>query len=146
MIHWKSLSTFAKGVTNMIRVHADKAVAMPIDTFTNSCCFSWYYSFLSYSICRNKKNWLYSWLFITSYYIFFFWYLLRTVHGDLWSFSSLNANSSLFYSTWFIFCIWCIQFIFTNKQLNMVNQTFEVHNNYLTSNIGLSINYWLYEM
>jgi heme/copper-type cytochrome/quinol oxidase subunit 2 len=45
-----------------------------------------------------------------------------------------------------LFCIWCIHFIFVNKQLNMLNQSFEFYHNYSTSLTSMSTNYWLYEL
>lgn len=135
-----------KGVTNMIRVHADKAVAMPIDT--------------RLQILAVSRDIIHSWAIpsagikidcipgYSSHRITFF--LLSGIYWGQCMEICGRFHHWMPIVVYFIrrdlFCIWCIHFIFTNKQLNMVNQTFEVHNNYLTSNIGLSTNYWLYEM
>lgn len=135
-----------KGVTNMIRVHADKAIAMPIDT--------------RLQILAVSRDIIHSWAIpsagikidcipgYSSHRITFF--LLSGIYWGQCMEICGRFHHWMPIVVYFIrrdlFCIWCIHFIFTNKQLNMINQSFETYNNYLSSNVSLSSNYWLYEL
>lgn len=135
-----------KGITNMIRIHADKAVAMPIDT--------------RLQILAVSRDIIHSWAIpsagikidcipgYSSHRLVFF--LLSGIYWGQCMEICGRFHHWMPIVVYFIrrdlFCIWCIHFIFTNKQLNMVSQSFESHNNYMPSIVSVTPVYWLYEL
>lgn len=93
-----------KGISNMIRLHATGAIAMPTE--------------MRIQILASSKDVIHSWAIpsagikidcvpgYSSHRVIIFFSIrnfLRTMYGNMWSISSLNAYNYLFYETWSFF-------------------------------------------
>ena len=135
-----------KGITNMIRIHADKAVAMPIDTrlqllaVSKDIIHSWAIPSAGIKIdCIPGYSSHRIAIFLLSG---IYWGQCMEICGRFHHWMPIVV----YFIRRDLFCLWCIHFIFINKQGLLYNQSFELYNSYSTPFTALSTNYWLYEL
>lgn len=135
-----------KGITNMIRIHADKAVAMPIDTrlqllaVSKDIIHSWAIPSAGIKIdCIPGYSSHRIAIFLLSG---IYWGQCMEICGRFHHWMPIVV----YFIRRDLFCIWCIHFIFINKQINMVNQSFDSYLNFSSSVVMIPHNYWLYEL
>lgn len=135
-----------KGIVNMIRIQADKAVAMPTDT--------------RLQILAVSKDIIHSWSIpsagikidcipgYSSHRVAFF-----TLSGIYWGQCMEICGRFhhwmpivVYFLRRDLFCMWCIHFVFNSKQVNNLYQGFDQNNlNYYPS-VSAPLDSWSYEL
>nr|YP_010117025.1 Cytochrome c oxidase subunit 2 precursor [Euplotes vanleeuwenhoeki]QPM99239.1 Cytochrome c oxidase subunit 2 precursor [Euplotes vanleeuwenhoeki] len=134
-----------KGIQNMIRIQADKAIAMPTDT--------------RLQILAVSKDIIHSWSIpsagikidcipgYSSHRI-----LLFTLSGIYWGQCMEICGRFhhwmpivVYFIRRDLFCIWCIHFVFKNQQVNSIYQSTEHSNTELNLNLSCDYSSWMVE-
>ena len=133
-----------KGISNMIRIQADKAIAMPIET--------------RIQILAVSKDIIHSWSIpsagikidcipgYSSHRVLIFlisgiyWGQCMEICGRFHHWMPIVV----YFMKRDLFCLWCIHFIFSNKQMNNLTQAYSLQTNNSQLLVNSSWNSWLY--